>query len=95
MEELKTCREHWDELKSAIVARGLSYAGSAEELQRVGPENDPLMWAYIELTRELVIKQGLQVLLTPDSECPICSVSDTEIIETVADRAQTKFGVTH
>lgn len=92
---MKTCREHWDELKNAIAARGLPYAGSAEELQCVGPENDPLMWAYIELTRELVMKQGLQVLMTPDSECPICLASDTEIIETVADRSQAKFGVTH
>lgn len=80
---MKICQRHWDELRKAIDARGLSHlvkksgqeaiAQLATELEGRGAENilDPLMGA-----NNMIWSKGLEVLglslMTGYEKCPVC-----------------------
>lgn len=84
--------KHWNALKAKITERGLTYCMSAEELAQKGIDQDPLMWAYVELLPRLINRHGMEIMLLPDGECPICLHNEDTLIEEVADASALRFG---
>lgn len=98
---MRFCKKHWDEMKAAIEAQGLSHLIAADgkealenvktELEGGNPPFDPLMGSHNQLLNIALQFIGPSLMMVkPDGShrCPVCELQSIDWIGNVAAGAR-------